>query len=82
MGNLGYRYVDNIQILPSYQIQQQIQRPFKGIQQHFQRIRRNIKIVRQFIKRRAVNPRNDRRQAYRFGRILIHILAHTQALAS
>ena len=49
MRDLGDRYVEDIEILPSDQIQQQIQRPLESLQKHFQRIRRNVEVVRQLL---------------------------------
>lgn len=45
-GDLGDRDIQDVQILAADQIQQQVQRTFEGIQDDFQRVRRNIQILR------------------------------------
>src|SRR5699024_7082979 len=52
-GDLVYRDVENVEMLPPDQVQQQIQRPFEGLQNDTQRIRRDVQIFRQLGQRLA-----------------------------
>ena len=46
-GDSGDGNVQDVEILPSDQIQQQIQRPLEGFQKDFQGVRRDVEIPRQ-----------------------------------
>ncbi|KAG1449337.1 hypothetical protein G6F57_016655 [Rhizopus arrhizus] len=45
-GDLGHGDVQHVQVLPADQVQQQVQRAFEGIQDDFQRVRRNVQVLR------------------------------------
>ena len=53
--DLGHGDVENIQVLPLDQVQQQIQRAFERLQEHFQGVRRYVEIVGQLGDRLAVH---------------------------
>ena len=52
--NIGHRYVDDIEVFLADQVQQQVERTFKGLEKNLQRIRRDIQVQRQRIDCRAL----------------------------
>ena len=54
-GQFRHRYIQHVEVVLADQVQQQIQRPLKGFQHQFQRIRRDVQILRQFQHRLAVD---------------------------
>ena len=71
-----HRNVEDVEVLAPDQVQQQIERPFEGLEEHLQRIRRDVQVGGQREQRLAVQPRHrdavdDRRPgrgaAQRFG---------------
>ena len=56
-GDLCHRYVENFQILPADQVQQQVQRAFKRVKDDFQSVRRNIQVLRNLQQRLPVHHR-------------------------
>jgi hypothetical protein len=45
-GDLRYRDVQHVEILSPDQVQQQVQRPFKRIEEYFQRVGRDVEVQR------------------------------------
>ena len=46
-GDLGDRNVEDVEILPPDQIQQQIERALEGLEEHLERLRRDVQVARQ-----------------------------------
>ena len=69
-GELGHRDVEHVDVLPADQIQQQVERALERLEEHFERLRRNVQILRQLEQRLAVDA-GDRRPALR-GEIANH----------
>jgi hypothetical protein len=44
-GDLRQRNVENVEILPADQVQEQIERTLEGLEKYLQRLRRNIEIA-------------------------------------
>jgi hypothetical protein len=53
-GDLRHRDIEDIEVLPPDQVQQQIERPFKCVKKDLERIRRDIQVSRQARERFAV----------------------------
>ena len=47
VGDVGDRDVEDVQVLAADQIQQQVERPLEGIEEHLQRIRRDVQVLGQ-----------------------------------
>ncbi len=45
-GDLGDRDIEDVEVLPADQVQQQVERAFEGLEDHFQRIRRDVQVLR------------------------------------
>ena len=56
-GDLGNGNVENVQVLPPDEIQQQVQRPFEGLQEDLERVGRDVEIPGQFGNRFALDHR-------------------------
>ena len=56
-GDLGDRDIQDVQVLPPDQIQQQIQRTFECLQDHLERIRRYVQILRHLQHRLTAHDR-------------------------
>ncbi len=56
-GDLGDRDVEDVQVLPADQVQQQVERAFEGLEDDFQRIRRDVQVLRDLQHRLAVHHR-------------------------
>ena len=55
MRNLGNRYVEDLQILPADQVEQQVERPLERLEEHLQRLRRDVEVLRQLHQRRPLH---------------------------
>ena len=67
----GHRNIQDIEVLLADQVQQQIQRAFEGLQEYFERIRRDVQIL----------GHREQRLAIQTGqRDLIHHLGHVRGL--
>ena len=66
-GELCHRDIQNIEILSPYQIEQQVERTFKGFQKDFQRFGRYVEVVRDFGDGFAVQAGDGVRHTFRFG---------------
>ena len=55
--DLRHRDVEDVEVLLADQVQQQVQRPFEGFEEDFQRIGRDVQVVRQRKQRLAVQAR-------------------------
>src|SRR6185503_17120096 len=53
--DLGDRDVEDVEILPPDQVEQQVERPFKRLEEHFERVRRNVEVARQLRDRLALD---------------------------
>ena len=56
-GDLGDRDVEDVQVLPADQVQQQVQRAFERLEDDLQRIRRDVQILRHLQHRLAEHDR-------------------------
>jgi hypothetical protein len=52
--------VEDVEIFPADQVQQQVERPLERLEDHFQRIRRDVKVLRDLDERLAVEPGDPR----------------------
>ena len=57
LGDFRHRDVEDVQVLPADEIQQQIERTLEALQNHFQGIRRDIQILRHLQHRLAFDQR-------------------------
>ena len=53
--DLGDRDVEDVEVLPADQVQQQVERTFERFEEHLQRLRRDVQIARQLRDRLAVD---------------------------
>ncbi len=54
-GQFRHRDIKHVEVVLADQVQQQIQRPLEGFQHQFQRIRRDVQILREFQHRLAMD---------------------------
>lgn len=54
-GDLRQRDIEHIQVLAPDQVQQQIERALEGIQEHLERLRRYVQVLRQLRERLAID---------------------------
>ena len=55
--DLGDRDVEDVEVLPTDQVQQEIERPFERFEEHLERVRRNVEVARQLGDRLALDDR-------------------------
>ena len=55
--DLGDRNVEDVEVLPADQIEQQIERALEGLQKHLERLRRDVQVARQLGDRLALDHR-------------------------
>ncbi len=64
-----HRNVENVDVLPADEIEQQVQRPFERIEENLERVRRNVQVERQVVERLAI----DARQRLGLGRRMFQV---------
>ena len=52
--HVGQRNVEDVEVLPADQVQQQIERSFEGLKEQLQRVGRDVQILRQLEQRLAI----------------------------
>ena len=57
--DLGHRNVEDVEVLPTDQVQQHVQRALEGVEENLQGVGRNVQILRQPQHRLAVQARED-----------------------
>jgi hypothetical protein len=53
--DLGDRDVEDVDVLPADQVEQQVERAFEGLEEHLQRIRRDVQVLRHLRDRLAID---------------------------
>jgi hypothetical protein len=57
-GDLGHRDVEDVEVLLADQVEQQVERPFEGVEEDLERIGRDVQVVRHAQQRLAVQARD------------------------
>ena len=58
LGHIRQRDVEDVEVLPPDQVQQQIERAFEGLEEHLERVGRDVQVLRQREQRLAVQARH------------------------